>query len=115
MEDGMIMFLLKPTVDERVILRNTYDYFQQRIRGHSDYYKDGIIYKSEEMFGCVVELTRITFGVTHLIKLNKDDKQRADSFARAFVARYLNLVEDCIANKEVPILCISAEAVRKKE
>ena len=22
---------------------------------------------------------------------------------------------DCIANKEVPILCISAEAVRKKE
>ena len=67
------------------------------------------------MFGCVVELTRVTFGVPHLIKLNKDDKQRADNFARAFVARYLNLVEDCSANKEVPILCISGEAVRKKE
>ena len=114
MDNGMIMFL-KPTVEERVILRNTYDYFQQRIRGHSDYYKDGMIYKSEEIFGCVVELTRITFGVPHLIKLNKDDKQRADSFARALVARYLNLVEDCIASKEVPILCISGEAVRKKE
>ncbi len=114
MDNGMIMFL-KPTIEERVILRNAYDYFQQRIRGHSEYYKDGMIYKSEEMFGCVVELTRITFGVPHLIKLNKDDKQRADSFARAFVARYLNLVEDCIANKEVPILCISGEAVRKKE
>ena len=114
MDNGMIMFL-KPTVEERVILRNTYDYFQRRIQGHSEYYKDSMVHKSEEMFGCVVELTRITFGVSHLIKLNKDDKQRADSFARAFVARYLNLVEDCIANKEVPILCISGEAVRKKE
>lgn len=28
---------------------------------------------------------------------------------------FLNLVEDCIANKEVPILCISGEAVRKEE
>ena len=114
MDNGMITFL-KPTVEKRVILRNTYDYFKQRIRDHSKYYKDGMVYKSEEMFGCVVELTRITFGVPHLIKLNKDDKQRADRFARAFVARYLNLVEDCIANKEVPILCISGEAVRKKE
>ena len=114
MDNRMIMFL-KPTVEEQVILRSAYDYFQQRIRGYSEHYKDGMVYKSEEMFGCVVELTRITFGVPHLIKLNKDDKQRADSFARAFVARYLNLVEDCIANKEVPILCISGEAVRKEE
>ena len=105
----------KCTVEERVILRNTYEYLQQRIRGYSEYYKDGMVYKFEEIFGCIVELTRITFGVPHLIKLNKDDKQRADNFARAFVARYLNLVEDCIANKEVPILCISGEAVRKKE
>lgn len=114
MDNGMIMFL-KPTVEERVILRNAYDYFQQRIRDHSEYYKDSMVHKSEEIFGCVVELTRITFGVPHLIKLNKDDKQRADSFALAFVARYLNLVEVCVANKEFPILCISGEAVRKKE
>lgn len=60
-------------------------------------------------------MTRIAFGVPHLTRLNKDDEQRADSFARALVARYLNLVEDCFANKEVPILCISGEAVRKKE
>ena len=114
MDNRMITFL-KPTVEERVILRNAYDYFQQRIRGHSEYYKDGMIHKSEEIFGCVVELTRVTFGVPHLIKLNKDDKQRADSFALAFVASYLDLVESCITNKEVPILCISGEAVRKKE
>ena len=28
---------------------------------------------------------------------------------------FLYLVEDCIANEEVQILCISGEAVRKKE
>lgn len=86
-------------VEERAILRNTYNYLQQRIRGHSDYYKDGLIYKSEEIFSCVVELTCAAFGVPHLIRLNKDDEQRADSFARALVARYLDLVEDCIANR----------------
>ena len=54
MDNGMIMFP-EPTIEEREILRNAYDYFQQRIRCHSKYYKDGMVYKFEEMFGCVVK------------------------------------------------------------